>query len=64
MGTHLTAGTLGGYLLLIHSVWQTNLMVFNFHYFCNHVGESSGTKKVACLFHAISATMDLWITNC
>jgi len=65
MGTHLTAGSLTGYLLLIHSMWQTNLMVFNFRYFCNHGGKSSGTRKkwLACLFHAISATLDLWIMN-
>jgi len=64
MGTHLTGGTLRDYLLLIHSMWQTDLTVFNFRYFCNYVGKSSGTKKeVACLFHAISATMDLWITH-
>ena len=63
METHLTAGTPRGYLLLIDSMWQANLMVFTFHYFCKYVGKCSGTKKVACLFHAISATLDLWNMN-
>lgn len=45
MGTHLTGGTLRDYLLLIHKMWQRNLTVFNFHYFCNYTGKIRGTKK-------------------
>jgi hypothetical protein len=62
-GNTLNSWYSDGYLLLMHGTWQTNLMVFNSHYFTIMWRKAVGQKPVACLFHAISATQDLWIIN-